>query len=168
MVINLTESFQVLIEDVHVGVHAHRQCGCGHAGHTGAQNHHVGCRYARYASDQHPSATTSAHEVMRSHKGGHTTSNFAHRRQEWQGVIGKSDGLVGNGYVAGVNESIGTGTTRGEVEIGEEDLVLPGLQAMKLGLHGLFHLQNKVGLGPDVISVVEELGPRRDVVGVAD
>ena len=168
VVVDLTEALQVLVKDVNVGVHAHGQRGRGHTGDTGTEHDDVGRRNAGYARDQHASTTAGPHQVVRTHERCHTTSDFTHRRQEWQGVIGRADGLVRNGHVAGIDEGVGAGATGREVEVRKEDLIITGLQASELGLDRLFDLEDQIGTGPHVVGIVEHLSSGRDEVSVAN
>ena len=106
--------------------------------------------------------------MVRTHERRHAAGDLAHRGEQRQRVVAKSNRLVGDGDVARRDERVGALARSGQVQVGEEDLVCSGAQTVVLVGDRLFHLQQQLALGPDVVGVVDDGRAVGDVVGVSD
>ena len=124
VMVHLAQAVEIAIENEDLGVHADGHGRGGEAGHPGAQNDDTGGAHAGNPAHQDAPAAAGSHEVVGTHQRGHPAGDLAHGRQQRQRVVLLAHGLVGDGHVAGGNERVGALTGGGEVEVGEEGLVL--------------------------------------------
>ena len=166
VVVDPAESLEVPVEDVHLGVHAHRQGGRGHARHAGAQDHDLGAADTGDPAHQDATSAPGAHQMVGTHQRGHPTGHLAHRGEQRKRVVGQTYGLIGDGRVPGGQQRFGAGRDGGQVQVGEEDLTLAEPEARVLLLDRFLHPEDHVGLGPHLHRVVHDLGPGGDELGV--
>jgi hypothetical protein len=111
--------------------------------------------HAGHAAQQHALAAGRSHQRRGAHLDGEAACNFGHRGEQRQRTA-FLHGFVGDGGDARVDELPGQFRLGGKVQVGEEDQALA--EAVVLGLDGLLDLHHHVRAGPDVISLVDDLG----------
>ena len=168
VVVDLAQAFEVAVEDVDLGVHAHGEGGRRHAGHPGSEDHDLRAAHPGDPADQGAPAATGAHQMVRAHEGGHAAGHLAHRGEQRKGIVGKSHRLIGDGCVAAGDQGVGAGARGGEVQVGEEDLVLAKSEPRILLGDRFLDTEHEVGGGPDVVGVVDDRGTGGHEVGVGN
>lgn len=97
---------------------------------------------------------------------GDAAGHLGHRGEQGQRAVGLLDRLVGDGGRGGLQQRVGALAGGGEVEVGEERLVLA--QPVVLLGDRLLDLQQQVGRGPDLVGGAEEGGTGGGVLVVGD
>ena len=106
-----------------------------------------------------PAAAERLLEEVRARLRGETSCDLAHRREKRQPAIGRLDGLVRNSRDAAVDERARQRLVGGDVQVGEEHEPLP--QARILLGDRLLHLEQELGVAPDVVDRRRSCAPTR-------
>ncbi len=142
--VEFAQPLQGAVDDRHLGPEADRHLGRVRAGDAAAQDHDPGRRNARHAAQQHAEPAVRLLQRSGPDLDGHATGDFAHRRQERQRAVRRSDRLVGDRRHAGFRERLRLLRVRREVQVGEQYLAAAELRA--LGQLRLLHLDDHLGL----------------------
>ncbi len=118
-----------------------------HADHAAAEDDDLRRRDARHAAEQYASSAGLALEGVGTGLDRHPAGHLAHRRQQRQTAALVGDGLVGDGDAAGLDQTLGLGTVRGQVQVGEQDL--PLAEHPDLGRLRLLDLDHELGPAED-------------------
>jgi hypothetical protein len=164
--VRLAEPLDVGVEQEHLGLHAEGDRGCVHPRDAGTDHDDLGGVDARRAPHQHAPASRLPLQAVGADLGCHPAGDLGHRGEQRERAVGELHRLVGDRGDAGVEQCPGAGLRGGDVEVGEEHLVLAHPPVL-LG-HGLLHLEHQVGCPPDRIGVREDGGPEGDEVLVGE
>ncbi|GAA3240026.1 hypothetical protein GCM10020256_61690 [Streptomyces thermocoprophilus] len=164
--VGLAQLVDVAVEQGHVEAHADGDLGGVPAGDAAADHDGLGGGDAGDAAGEHAAAAGRAHQVVGADLRGEAARDLGHRGEQRQGAAGQLDGLVGDGGGAGRDERVGALLGGGQVQVGEEDLVLA--EAVVLLGDGLLDLQQQVGGGPHLVGRLQDLGAGGDVLLVRD
>ena len=85
-----------------------------------ADHHHVRGRHARHATEQDAAAAEWLLEDERSGLGGDLARNLGHRREQRQPAARVLDGLIGDARRPRLDQPLGQGGFRGQVEVREQ------------------------------------------------
>ena len=116
-----------------------------------------------HAPEQLPAAALRLLERPGPHLGGETARDLAHRGQERQAPVRRLDRLVRDAGGPGGDERPGEGVVRREMQVGEEDEILPD-RSVLLGQRFL-DLQDELCGSPDGVPP-DELRSDRSVRGI--
>ncbi|GAA3497033.1 hypothetical protein GCM10019016_041340 [Streptomyces prasinosporus] len=122
--VGLLELVDVLVEQGHVEAHADGDLRGVPAGDAGADDDRAAGQHAGDAAGQHAAAAVGAHQVVGADLGGEPARDLGHRGEQRQRAVGQLDGLVGDGGGAGLQQGVRALLGRGQVQVGEERLVL--------------------------------------------
>ena len=147
--VELVEALQVLVDDVDLGLHAHGHADGVGAGDAAAQDDHLGGMDAGHAAQEDAGAALHLLQIVGADLHAHPAGDLAHRREERQPAVAVGDGLVGDGDAARLHQRLGLVAVGGEVEVGEQDLVVAQRPAF-LRLR-LLHLHDHLGGGEDLL-----------------
>ena len=100
MVVDLAQTLEVAVEDVHLAVETDGQGGRRHAHDAGAEDHHLGRLHPGDAAHEHTPSAPGPHEVMGADDGRHPAGHLAHGGEQRQRAVGQLDRLVGDGGIA--------------------------------------------------------------------
>ena len=164
--VHLAQPGDVAVEQQHLGLHAERDRGGVLAGDAGADDDDLRRVHAGDAAHQHAAAAALAHQVVRADLRREPAGDLGHRREQRQRAVGQLHGLVGDAGRAGGEQRVGAGLVGGQVQVGEQHLVLA--HAVVLLGDRLLDLEHQVAGGPHVVGGVEDLRAGGDVVLVRD
>ncbi|CAM5348720.1 hypothetical protein SAURM35S_00072 [Streptomyces aurantiogriseus] len=164
--VGFLELVDVLVEQGHVEAHADGDLRGVPAGDATADDHGPAGQHAGDAAGQHTAAAVGAHQVVGADLGGEPARDLGHRGEQRQCAAGQLDRLVGDRRGAGLQEGVRALLGGGQVQVGEERLVLA--EAVVLLGDGLLDLQQQVGGGPHLVGGLQDLGTGGDVLVVRD
>ena len=155
------ETLQRNIADRDVGSRSGGRTRRGRADHACADDEDLGGFHARNAAQQNALAAAGFLKEVAALLRGHAARDLGHRDQQRQRAVGPFDGLVGAAHRPAVDHGAGERFAAGEVEEGEDQLVL----ADQLVLRGdrLLDLDNHLGAGVDVFDRGKHLRPYRRI-----
>lgn len=136
------------VADGHVGTHSGGRTGCSRADHAGADDEDLGRLHARNATEQLALAAARLLEEVASLLGRHAAGNLRHGNQQRQRTVRTLDGFVGAADGATLNHRTGERFAAGEVEVGEDQLVLAN--EFVFGSNRFLDLDNHLGPGVDL------------------
>ena len=156
LLVEFGQAVEVLVDHGDPGLQAHRHAGGVGADDAAADHDDLGGRHSGNTAEQLAAATVRDLEAVRAGLDGHPPRDFGHRSQQWQSAAVVGHSLVGDGYAAGVDESLGLHRVGRQVQVGEQDLV--GTQHGSLDRLRLFDLDDHVGALEDLFGGVDDLG----------
>ena len=164
--VGLAQPLHVLVQQQHLGLHAERDRRGVHPADPGAEHDDLRGVDPGHAAHEHAAPAAAPLQAVRPHLRGHPPGDLAHRRQQRQRAVGQLHRLVRDRGGARRQQRVGAGTRRGQVQVGEQDLVGP--HPPVLLRDRLLDLQDQLGLGPHVVGAADDGRPGRDEVVVRD
>jgi hypothetical protein len=155
---------KVLVDDRHARAGADCHAGGVGADDASSDDHDLGRRNARHASQQHTAALGVFFEVLRAELDRQAARHFAHRNQQRQSACLVADGFVGNRGDFGIEQLLRQFGQRRQMQVGEEHQ--PRAKERELGCLRLLHLQHERRALPHFGCICDNLGARGAVVVV--
>ena len=157
---------EIGVEKCHIGAHAEGDVGGVLARDAGTEHDDLGVGDPSNAAEQDAAAASGSHEGEGTHLGREAAGDLRHRVEQGKHATGQLHGLIRDSRDLGRHEFAGERLIGSEVEIGEEEQVLP--QPVILLRDRLLHLHDHVGLTPHLVGGIDHGGALGDVVLVAD
>ena len=157
---------QVVVEQRHVGAHPEGDVRGVLARDTGTDDDDLRVGDSADPAHQHAPATLGLHQAVGADLGRQAAGDLRHGVEQRQPTGRQLHRLVGDAGDLAVDQLLGEGLVGGQVEVGEQGQAL--VHAVVLLRDGLLDLEHHLGVVPDLVGTVEDLGAGRRELGVVD
>ena len=165
-IVEVTQAFEVDIEDNDVGLETSCNAGGVFANDAAAKDGDVGWLDPGDSTEQDTAAFLGAFEEFGALLNTHASSNLAHGSQQWQVVATAAKRFVRYGSDTGLEQATGEVFVGGEVEVGEDDL--SASQERPFGGKRLLDLDDQISGSEDFGVRTEQGGSAGGVIVVCD